>query len=120
MAIPQEFLREGKIRGIVSIRNLKTDEIYLYASEDAVQSYGKERFKLDLGMHPQRQLQNAYTELGLELFIFQLDKEAGETSPGKTKLLEGKGLSPLLTAHLSIFPFPCLQQSAPLGPRLQP
>ena len=29
-------------------------------------------------MHPQRQLQNAYTELGLELFIFQLDKEAGE------------------------------------------
>ena len=78
MAIPQEFLREGKIRGIVSIRHLKTDEIYLYASEDAVQSYGKERFKLDLGMHPQRQLQNAYTELGLELFIFQLDKEAGE------------------------------------------
>ena len=78
MAIPQEFLREGKIRGIVSIRNLKTDEIYLYSSEDAVQSYGKERFMLDLGMHPQRQLQNAYTELGLELFIFQLDKEAGE------------------------------------------
>ena len=77
MAIPQEFLREGKIRGIVSIRNLKTDEIYLYDSEDAVHSYGKERFKLDLGMHPQRQLQNAYTELGLELFIFQLDKEAG-------------------------------------------
>ena len=78
MAIPQEFLREGKIRGIVSIRNLKTDEIYLYASAAAVQAYGKERCRLDLGMHPQRQLQNAYTELGLELFIFQLDKEAGE------------------------------------------
>ena len=83
MAIPQEFLREGKIRGIVSIRNLKTDEIYLYASEDAVQSYGKERFKLDLGMHPQRQLQKAYTELGLELFVVAAlhvcQHERGET-----------------------------------------
>lgn len=78
MAIPKEFLREGKIRGIVSIRNLKTDEIHLYPSEDAVASFGKERFKLDLGMHSVKSLQKAYSDLGLELFLFSLDAEAAE------------------------------------------
>ena len=52
MAIPKEFLREDKIRAIVVIKNLKTDEVYLYKTEDAVASFSKERFKLDLGMHP--------------------------------------------------------------------
>lgn len=76
MAIPKEFLREDKIRAIVSIRNLKTDEMYLYKTEDVVASYSKERFKLDLGMHTQKNLQKAYSDLGLELFIFEIDKEA--------------------------------------------
>ena len=35
MAIPKEFLREDKIKAIVMIKNLKTDEIYLYKTEDA-------------------------------------------------------------------------------------
>ena len=76
MAIPKEFIREDKIKAIVMIKNLKTDEIYLYKTFDAVSSYSKERFKLDLGMHPVKSLQEAYSSLGLELFIFQIDKEA--------------------------------------------
>ena len=78
MAIPKEFLREDKIRAIVMVKNLKTDEIYLYKSEDAVASFSKERFKLDLGMHPVKSLQKAYSSLGLELFIFEIDKEASK------------------------------------------
>ena len=76
MAIPKEFLREDKIRAIVVIKNLKTDEVYLYKTEDAVASFSKERFKLDLGMHPVKSLQIAYSSLGLELFLFEIDKEA--------------------------------------------
>ena len=76
MAIPKEFLREDKIRAIVVIKNLKTDEVYLYKTEDAVASFSKERFKLDLGMHPVKSLQSAYSSLGLELFLFEIDKEA--------------------------------------------
>lgn len=60
------------------IKNLKTDEIYLYKTDDAVTSYSKERFKLDLGMHPVKSLQDAYSSLGLELFTFEIDKEAKE------------------------------------------
>lgn len=75
--IPQEFLRKDKIRAIVKIHNLKTDEVYLFESEDAVKSFKDERFKLDLGMHGSRTLQKAYTELGLELFTIEIDVEAG-------------------------------------------
>ena len=78
MAIHKEFLREDKIKAIVIIKNLKTDEIYLYKTDDAVTSYSKERFKLDLGMHPLKSLQDAYSSLGLELFTFEIDKEAKE------------------------------------------
>ena len=87
MAIPKEFLREDKIRAIVRIKNLKTDEIYLYKTEDAVSSFSKERFKLDLGMHPQKSLQSAYSSLGLELFIFEIDEEATQDQD-LDKLLE--------------------------------
>ena len=76
MAIPKEFLREDKIRAIVVIKNLKTDEVYLYKTEDAVASFSKERFKLDLGMHPVKSLQSADSSLGLELFLLEIDKEA--------------------------------------------
>lgn len=76
MAIPKEFLRQDKIRAVCSIRNLKTDEVYLYKTEDAVKSYADERFKLDLGIHSSKLLQSEYTSLGLELFVIAIDKEA--------------------------------------------
>ena len=76
MAIPKEFLRTDKIRAICIIRNLKTDECYLYASEDAVKSYGDERFRLDIGMHSCQSLQKAYSSLGLELFTIEIETEA--------------------------------------------
>lgn len=78
MSIPSEFLRNDKIRAIVKITNLKTDEIYLLKTEDAVKSYKDERFKLDLSIHPSKALQKAYTDLGLELFLIEIDKEVGK------------------------------------------
>ncbi len=87
MSIPKEFLRSDKIRAVCTIRNLKTDEIYLYKTEDAVKSYSDERFKLDLGMHENKALQEAYTALGLELFVIEIDKEA-KTEENLTILLE--------------------------------
>lgn len=74
--VPAEFLRKDKIKAIVKIHNLKTDELYLLKSSDAVKSFKDERFKLDLGMHPNKALQRAYSELGLELFTIEIDAEA--------------------------------------------
>ncbi len=90
MPIPKEFLRLDKIRAICIIKNLKTDEIYLYKTEDAVKSYKDERFKLDLGMHPSKKLQEAYTALGLELFTIKIEREANENEDLASLLEERK------------------------------
>ncbi len=78
MSIPKEFLRQDSIRAVCSIRNLKSDEVYLYKTDDAVKSYADERFRLDLGIHTNRRLQSEYTSLGLELFVIAIDEEAAD------------------------------------------
>ncbi len=90
MSIPKEFLRQDKIKAVCVIRNLKTDECYLYKTDDAVKSYSDERFKLDLGIHPNMALQKAYSSLGLELFIIEIETEAGDGESLDTLLEERK------------------------------
>lgn len=90
MPIPKEFLRKEKIRGILRIVNLKTDYLYLLKSEDIIESYKDERFKLDLGIHEAKELQQAYTNLGLELFSIEIDKEAKENESLDSLLEERK------------------------------
>ena len=74
--------------GIVALRNLKTDKVFLFYSKDIEKDCIDMRFKLDLGMHPCKALQNDYAETGLEVFRFdtielttdsaRLDKLKGE------------------------------------------
>ena len=59
-----------KQSGIVALRNLRTDRVYLFYSEDIRKDCIDMRFKLDMGMHPCRSLQTDYTETGLEVFRF--------------------------------------------------
>lgn len=70
------FTRKGPVRGIVAIKNLKDDRIFLLETEDAVSSFSKERFALDLGIHKAEALQSDYSKTGLELFSIELDCEA--------------------------------------------
>jgi len=60
--------------GIVAIRNLKTDQVYLFYADDILQENTKQRFALDLGMHPCKSLQEDYTKTGLEVFRFETVK----------------------------------------------
>lgn len=62
----------GEGSGIVAIRNLKTDKVYLFYSSDVKGDCVKNRFKLDLGMHECRSLQEDYTNTGLEVFRFDV------------------------------------------------
>ena len=74
--------------GIVALRNLKTDKVFLFYSKDIEKDCIDMRFKLDLGMHPCKALQDDYAETGLEVFRFdtielttdsaRLDKLKGE------------------------------------------
>ncbi len=56
--------------GIVALRNLKTDKVFLFYSHDIEKDCIDMRFKLDLGMHPCKALQDDYTATGLEVFRF--------------------------------------------------
>lgn len=67
-----------KQTGIVALRNLKTDRVYLFFSQDVKKDCVDMRFKLDLGMHPCRSLQEDYTRTGLEVFRFDLLKETDD------------------------------------------
>ncbi len=57
-------------KGIVALRNLKTDKVFLFFSDDIEKDCIDMRFKLDLGMHPCKALQDDYTATGLEVFRF--------------------------------------------------
>ena len=61
-----------KKSGVVEIRNLKTDRIWLFWADDYTTDCAAQRFKLDLGMHECGSLQKDYTEIGLEVFRFDL------------------------------------------------
>ena len=56
--------------GVVALRNLKTDKVYLFFSKDIKNDCVSMRFQLDLGMFPCRSLQEDYTNTGLEVFRF--------------------------------------------------
>ena len=56
--------------GVVCLRNLKTDRVYLFLADDIEKENAKVRFQLDLGMHPCDDLQEDYTNTGLEVFRF--------------------------------------------------
>jgi len=60
-----------KQSGIVAIRNLKTDYVWLYWSDDIQKTNVENRFKLDMGTHPCKSLQRDYTNTGLEVFRFE-------------------------------------------------
>ncbi len=59
-----------KQSGVVALRNLKTDMVYLFFSHDIKKDCIDMRFKLDLGMHPCESLQRDYMHIGLEVFRF--------------------------------------------------
>ncbi len=56
--------------GVVALRNLKTDMVYMFFSHDIKRDCVDMRFKLDLGMHPCASLQRDYFQTGLEVFRF--------------------------------------------------
>ena len=59
-----------KQSGVVALRNLKTDKVFLFYSNDIKKDCVDMRFKLDLGMHPCASLQKDSAETGLEVFRF--------------------------------------------------
>ncbi len=71
------------------IYNLKTDQTYYNVSDDSESVCAEERFRLDLGMHECRKLQEDYTATGLELFVIEV-LETGSDPARLEKLCQEK------------------------------
>lgn len=54
--------------GIIEIRNLLSDKCLYLSSDDTFGDCAKIRFQLDLGSYQVEELQDDYSETGLELF----------------------------------------------------
>ena len=67
-----------KQSGVVEIRNLQTDKVWLFWADDIETDCAKVRFRLDLGMHECRSLQQDYSETGLELFRFDVVEKTSD------------------------------------------
>lgn len=70
--------------GIVALRNLKTDQVYLFYAEDIKAECISARFKLDMESFPCKSLQDDYTNTGLEVFRFDTVEETSD----KNRLVE--------------------------------
>lgn len=78
------FLNNMPTMGIIRIYNLQNDETLLLKSTNIIKDIKDTRFKLDLGMYCNKNLQKSYSNIGLELFAL----EPMRILESKTKSLE--------------------------------
>lgn len=73
MQIPTRkyILSETPQRGLIRIVDIQNDKTLLVPSEDIAKDIVHIRFKLDLEQYPCKELQAAYTAIGLELFSIE-------------------------------------------------
>lgn len=61
--------------GIFQIKNRKTNKKYLSTSQDLERAYNGDRFKLNNGLHQNKELQSDWNKLGSEEFEFSIVDE---------------------------------------------
>lgn len=58
--------------GIFQVINRKENKIYLQTSPDLDKAFNADIFKLNAGMHPNKDLQNDWNDLGSDSFEFEI------------------------------------------------
>lgn len=62
------FLNKDATKGIIRIYNMQSDKSLLLKSKDLIKDIKNIRFKLDLNMYSNNELQKEYAKIGLEVF----------------------------------------------------
>lgn len=62
------FLNTDATQGIIRIYNMQSDKSLLLKSKDMIKDIKNIRFQLDLNMFSNKNLQNEYATIGLEVF----------------------------------------------------
>lgn len=69
--------------GVFCVRNLAEDRLYVGATADLPAALNRQRFQLDGGLHPHRELQADWRRLGADAFSLEvLDELEAPADPG--------------------------------------
>ena len=71
LSLNKYLFTNNTLRGIIKISNLQTDRTLLLISENLTKDIQKIRFDLDLGVFPDKTLQDEYEAVGLELYTIE-------------------------------------------------
>ncbi len=58
--------------GVYQIKNLVNGKIFIGSSANLPGKINSQKFQLNLGSHPNQELQNDYTKLGSDNFAFEI------------------------------------------------
>ena len=86
--------------GIFQIINKKENRIFLKTTSDLDRAFNSDIFQLKAGMHSNKNLQNDWNNLGLEIFEFKIFDEL-EVKDTETPTGINQDLKELLEMHLT-------------------
>ena len=70
--LKKEYKRTLQPMGVYQIKNLVNGKIFIGSSKNLPGKINGQKFQLNLGSHPNEELQKDYTELGEANFIFEV------------------------------------------------
>lgn len=70
--LKQEYKERPVVAGVFQIRNLTNGRIFFGSSLNMHGPLDRHRFQLNAGLHPNRELQRDWSELGPDAFAFEI------------------------------------------------
>ncbi len=105
----REYMETPRPAGVYCVRNLSSGRLLLGFSSDLRGILNRERFQLEGGLHPDKQLQADWNELGQDQFAFEvLDELSPARDPARDpaedlRVLKALWMEKLTTAGASLY-----------------
>jgi hypothetical protein len=105
----REYLETPRPAGVYCVRNLSNGKLLLGSSSDLPGILNRERFQLEGGLHPDKELQADWNKLGADAFAFEtldLLKPSDETDYDPTddlRVLKALWLEKLTAAGVALY-----------------
>jgi hypothetical protein len=102
-ALLRQYKETPRLAGIFQVKNLATGRVLVGSSPDVPGMLNRQRFQLEMGSHPDRELQADWNELGPDNFEFAVldelepGEDASQASPEDLRVLHALWLERLAT-----------------------
>ncbi len=107
----REYKETPRPAGVYAVRNSAKGKLLLGASSDLPGVLNRQRFQLEHGAHPDRELQQDWNELGPNAFAFEVldqlepSREPGDDPSDDLRVLKEMWLEKLTASSQPLYPF---------------